>query len=127
MSDAEHVADVIIMGGGLAGLTLAIQLRRRFADLDVLIVERERHPVRAAAHKVGESSVEVGAHYFSEELGLAEHLSTHQLKKSGFSVFSSEGRSKIDEVAELGASRYLATPSFQLDRGLFENYLAEHA
>jgi len=30
-------------------------------------------------------------------------------------------------VTELGASRFLSTPSWQIDRGLFENFLAEEA
>ena len=120
-------ADVVIMGGGLAGLTLALQLRQRFAELNIVVLERMRHPVPEAAHKVGESSVEIGAHYFDTVLGLKEHLTTHQLKKFGFRFFFSEGSTQIDEVMELGASRYLATPSYQLDRGIFENYLGGHA
>ena len=120
-------ADVVIMGGGLAGLTLALQLRQRFAQLNIVVLERMRHPVPEAAHKVGESSVEIGAHYFDTVLGLKEHLTTHQLKKFGFRFFFSEGSERIDEVMELGASRYLATPSYQLDRGIFENYLGGHA
>lgn len=119
--------DVIILGGGLAGLTLAIQLRQRFASLDILVLERRSHPVPAAAHKVGESSVEIGANYFDTVLGLKQHLDTRQLKKFGFRFFFSEGRSDVDAVAELGASRYLSTPSYQLDRGIFENFLGEHA
>ena len=120
-------ADVVIMGGGLAGLTLALQLRQRFAQLDIVVLERLRHPVPEAAHKVGESSVEIGAHYFDTVLGLKEHLTTQQLKKFGFRFFFSEGSTQIDQVTELGASRYLATPSYQLDRGIFENYLGGHA
>ncbi len=120
-------ADVVIMGGGLAGLTLALQLRQRFAQLDIAVLERMKHPVPEAAHKVGESSVEIGAHYFDTVLGLKEHLTSHQLKKFGFRFFFSEGSERIDQVVELGASRYLATPSYQLDRGIFENYLAGHA
>jgi len=50
-------ADVVIMGGGLAGLTLSLQLRQRFPGLDIVVLERMRHPVPEAAHKVGESSV----------------------------------------------------------------------
>jgi flavin-dependent dehydrogenase len=115
------------MGGGLAGLTLALQLRQRFAQLDIVVIERMRHPVPEAAHKVGESCVEIAAHYFATVLGLEEHLTAHQLKKFGFRFFFSEGVEQIDQVTELGASRYLATPSYQLDRGIFENYLGGHA
>jgi flavin-dependent dehydrogenase len=119
--------DVVVLGGGLAGLTLAIQLRQQLPALDILVIERRRHPVPVAAHKVGESSVEIGAHYFDTVLGLKEHLSAQQLKKFGFRFFFSEGREDLDAVAELGASRYLSTPSYQLDRGIFENFLAGHA
>ena len=118
-------ADVVVMGGGLAGLTLALQLRQRLPALDIVVLERVRHPVPEAAHKVGESSVEIGAHYFESVLGLKAHLTEQQLKKYGFRFFFSEGRETIDDVVELGASRYLATPSYQLDRGIFENFLAQ--
>jgi len=119
--------DVVIAGGGLAGLTLALHLKQRFADLDILVLERRVHPVPVAAHKVGESTVEIGANYFAEVLGLKEHLETAQLKKFGFRFFSSEGRADIDRVTEIGASRPLAVPSYQIDRGIFENFLAEEA
>ena len=119
--------DVVIMGGGLAGLTLALQLKGRFADIDVLVLERRSHPVPHAAHKVGESTVEIGAHYFSSVLGLKPHLEQAQLRKFGFRFFFSEGRRDIDQVTEIGASRPLAVPSYQIDRGIFENFLGLEA
>ena len=119
--------DVIILGGGLAGLSLALQLKQRFSDIDILVLERRDHPVPEAAHKVGESTVEIGAHYFGTELGLKEHLRNRQLKKFGFRFFFSEGRRDIDQVTEVGASRFLTTPAYQLDRGIFENFLGEEA
>lgn len=122
---ARH--DVVIMGGGLAGLTLALQLKKRFPDIDVLVLERRDHPVPVAAHKVGESSVEIGAHYFANVLGLADHMKEKQLRKFGFRFFFSEGRRDIDQVTEIGASRFLAVPSYQIDRGIFENFLGEEA
>jgi flavin-dependent dehydrogenase len=125
MTSSNH--DVIVMGGGLAGLTLALQLRRQSSGLDVLVLERNLHPVPEAAHKVGESSVELAAHYFDSVLGLTGHLAEKQLRKFGFRFFFSDGRRDLDRVVELGASRFLATPSYQIDRGIFENFLGEEA
>ncbi len=123
MTPATH--DVLILGGGLSGLTLALQLRQAMPELDVRVVERRPHPVPVAAHKVGESSVEIGAHYFSETLGLRAHLDDAHLRKFGFRFFFSEGERDLAGVTELGASRYLSTPSWQIDRGIFENFLGE--
>jgi flavin-dependent dehydrogenase len=119
--------DVAIIGGGLAGLTLALQLRARLPSLSITVLEREDHPVPVAAHKVGESTVEIGAHYLDSVLGLGAHLREHQLRKFGFRFFFSENSPGIDAVTELGASRYLHTPGYQLDRGILENFLGERA
>jgi len=122
-----HSVDVAILGGGLAGLTLAIQLRQRNPGIAVTVIERRAHPVREAAFKVGESTVEIGAHYFSHVLGLREHLDAEQIRKFGFRFFFSEGCEQVDRCTELGVSQLLPTPSWQLDRGRFENFLGSHA
>ena len=119
--------DVVILGGGLAGLSLAIQLKQREPGMDVVVLERRAHPVREAAFKVGESTVEIGAHYFANVLGFREHLENQQLRKFGFRFFFSEGREDIDRCTELGVSELLPAPSWQLDRGRFENFLGEQA
>ncbi len=120
--------DVCILGGGLAGLSLAIQLKRALADIQVMVLERVKHPVREAAFKVGESTVEVGAHYFAEQLGLKDHILDHQLPKLGLRFFFDGGdNSDISRRVELGGTMFSPTPSYQLDRGRFENYLGEEA
>ncbi len=121
------MTDVAILGGGLAGLTLAIQLRQQDPALEVVVVERRAGPAREAAFKVGESTVEIGAHYFAHVLGLREHLDSEQIRKFGFRFFFSDGRADIDRCTELGVSELLPTPSWQIDRGRFENFLAGKA
>jgi len=119
--------DVLVMGGGLAGLSLAIQLRRELPQLSVCVLERGSHPAPVAAFKVGESSVEIGAHYFDTVLGLRDYLERCQLRKFGLRFFFCEGREDIDRTTELGVSEVFPTPSYQLDRGLLETYMGEHA
>ncbi|MGY4514783.1 tryptophan 7-halogenase [Lysobacter sp. HA18] len=126
MTTAAPDTDVVILGGGLAGLTLALQLRQRDPDVRITVLERHRHPVREGAFKVGESTVEIGAHYFGTVLGLREHLDTAQIRKFGFRFFFSDGQDEIDRCTELGVSRLLPTTSWQIDRGRFENFLTEH-
>src|SRR5690554_5886158 len=122
----EPPVDVAILGGGLAGLTLALQLRQANPDLRISVIERNRHPVPEAAHKVGESTVEIAADYFAKGLGLAEHIERDQLRKYGLRFFFHAGESDdLAQAEELGSARLLAAPSYQLDRGIFENHLGE--
>ncbi|RZJ25386.1 MAG: halogenase [Haliea sp.] len=127
LSSKDPQNTVLVMGGGLAGLTLALQLRQRFPALEVVVLERRRHPVPEAAHKVGESTVEIGAHYFASVLGLKPHLLDSQLKKFGFRFFFNDGHAHLEDVTELGASTFLSTPAWQLDRGILENELGRLA
>ncbi len=115
--------DVLIMGGGLSGLTLAIQLKRREKKLRVLVVEKASYPAPEAAHKVGESSVEIASFYFEEILGLKSELE-NELPKLGLRFFYTyRDNQDITQRIELGPSVYPASKSYQLDRGRFENAL----
>jgi 2-polyprenyl-6-methoxyphenol hydroxylase-like FAD-dependent oxidoreductase len=128
MIAAPHKLDVCIMGAGLSGLTLARQLQRAKPELSIALIEHRRYPVPEAAHKVGESTVEIASHYLSEALGLKDHLKSAQLPKFGLRLFfrgDEPVRHDLSCYDEVGPSRVLPIPTFQLDRGRFENHLAE--
>ena len=126
MENRSH--EVVVMGGGLAGLALAKQLKRRDPGIDILVAERAPHPPPAAAFKVGESTVEGGAYYYREVLGLEDYLETEQLPKSGLRWFFSDGsNTDIARRAEYGPKARFDVAASQLDRGTLEAKLAEDA
>jgi flavin-dependent dehydrogenase len=121
---AHERYDAVVLGGGLAGLTLARQLHLEAPHVRVLVVEKRRHPVREAAFKVGESSVEIGAHYLQVVLKLEPHLRAGQLEKLGLRYFFPQGDNRdLARRVELGPPMFPPVPSFQLDRGRLENLL----
>lgn len=118
--------DVVVLGGGLAGQTLARQIRRERPSTKILVTELRPHPVKEAAHKVGESTVEIGAYYFSKVLDVESHLLASQLRKAGLRYFFPHGNNEdVASRVEMGASYFPPVPSYQIDRGRFENFLAD--
>ena len=119
----EHY-DVAILGGGLAGLTLALQIKQSRPETSVFVAEKREGPAPAAAFKVGESTVELAANYFSQVLGLKDHLESDQLPKLGLRFFFPAGDNRdIAGRLEWGSAGFAPVPSYQLDRGSFENEL----
>jgi flavin-dependent dehydrogenase len=120
--------DVIIPGGGLAGLTLAIQLKLARPEISILVLESRDTEAATGAHKVGESTVELATHYFREVLNLKGYLEEHELPKQGLRFFfKTKEKKDIAERVEFGTHKKLTVLSHQLDRGTLENYLEKHA
>jgi len=119
---AHH--DVSIIGGGVAALTLALEIRRARPATRVLIIEPNSYPAPEITHTVGESTVEVSAHYLRDRLGLGEHLQTAQLRKMGLRMFfSNDENTDIARRIELGSSSFVPQVTYQIDRGRLENEL----
>jgi flavin-dependent dehydrogenase len=118
--------DVLIIGGGLAGLTLALQLIMKESALSILVLERRKNDAPTAAHKVGESVVELGAHYLRNDLQLKDYLEANHLPKFGFRFFlDSPRKGKLQNRIEIGSITEKQAPSHHIDRGLIENDLVE--
>jgi flavin-dependent dehydrogenase len=90
----------------------------------ILVLERRESEAATAAHKVGESTVELGTHYLREVLDIKGYLEEHELPKHGLRFFlKSNTKEDIASRVELGPRLRLPVPSHQLDRGTVENYL----
>ena len=116
--------DVAIVGGGVAALTLALEIRSARPRTRILIVGPNPHPVPEITHTVGESTVEIAAQYLRDRLGLADHLQNSQIRKMGLRMFfSHDGNADIARRTELGSSTFTPQVTYQIDRGRLENEL----
>jgi menaquinone-9 beta-reductase len=100
--DPIHVFDVAITGGGLAGLTLAIQLKK--AGHSVLLFEKEKYPF----HRVCGEYISLESLPFLQSLGIdIEMMQLPIIKK--LQVSSPNGNLLSHELPQggFGISRYL--------------------
>jgi hypothetical protein len=74
-------------------------------------------PGAAATHKVGESTVEIGAHYFAHVLGLKRPPDERAAEEVRLPLLLQRRPARHRRVTEIGASRALPTGSWQIDRG----------
>jgi len=117
--------DLIICGGGIAGLGLARQIALRGDDISVLVLDLLQRPLPDAAFKVGESTIETGAYYYHGILKLFDYLESKQLEKLGLRYFYNGGHGDFAKREEYGVRKFLPAKSYQLDRGTLENHLRD--
>jgi flavin-dependent dehydrogenase len=116
----EHY-DVVIIGAGLAGLTLSRQLllisNKRIVLLD------KRAAVPSPRQKVGESTVQLGAYYYSKVLDLEEYLLSRQYMKYNLRFYwKTAGRenSRFEDYSQSYIRMLSNIVCYQLDRNTFE-------
>src|SRR4051812_38497308 len=120
----EHAFDVVIIGGAFSGAATGLLLKRRHADLRVLIVEKAEHFDR----KVGESTTEVSSCFLTRVLGLTNYLGHHQLPKQGLRMwFTKSTDQAFTDCSEIGARYNSRLPGFQVDRSTLDEHLLAEA
>jgi flavin-dependent dehydrogenase len=120
MSSTVHY-DVVIIGAGLAGLTLSRHLLLNSARRILLLDKRAQVPT--LRQKVGESTVQLGAYYYSKVLDLEEYLLSRQFMKYNLRFYWKSAECDNSRFENYGQS-YIRTLSnivcYQLDRNTFE-------
>lgn len=122
MSEAPpELVDVVVLGGGLAGLCLTRLLLREVPGCSVVSLDRGKPGRR----KVGESTVEIGAHFLNVRLGLGELLARSQLPKNGLRFWfdSPEHDLSFQEASEDGPATFAYWRTYQLERETLERDL----
>ncbi|WP_279605363.1 NAD(P)/FAD-dependent oxidoreductase [Aetokthonos hydrillicola] len=117
--------DVVICGGGLAGLSLARQLKMTMPELSVLILEKTSGEVPVSPYKVGESLDETSNFYLSNILQLESYLQEHQLHKLGLRWFFGGGNLPLETRPEIGPPEFPSIRARHVDRKALENHLVQ--
>jgi 2-polyprenyl-6-methoxyphenol hydroxylase-like FAD-dependent oxidoreductase len=113
--------DVVILGGGLAGLTLARQLLLE-TDRSILLLERRDH-LPPERQKVGESTVQLAGHYLAKVLDLEPYLLHQHFMKYNLRFYwpagSSDG-SRFEDHGCVAIRPFSNVPSYQVNRNTLE-------
>jgi flavin-dependent dehydrogenase len=116
--------DVVILGAGLAGLSLARHLLMETERTVLLIERRDRIP--PDRQKVGESLVQLAGYYFSKVLDMEEYLLREHYPKYNLRFYwktPGRGNARFEDYSQSYIRSMSNVPSYQLDRNKIEGEL----
>lgn len=116
--------DVLVLGAGLAGLTLTRHLLM-YTKKSIIHLEK-RDEIPSKRQKYGESSVQLAGYYYSRVLELEEYMYREQLIKYNLRFYwKSKGRPNdtFEDYSQSYIRMMSNIPSYQLNRNTFEGEL----
>ena len=122
----EKNVDVLIIGAGLAGLTLARQLLLSRPEIEILMLDRLAE-VPSPKQKVGEATVQMSGYYYSRVLEMEEHLLREHYLKYNLRFFwkTDRGGDAWEDLSQSYIRKLSNIATFQLDRNKFEAAVLE--
>src|SRR3954451_1314491 len=113
--------DVLILGAGLAGLTLARQLLLAEPEIRILMVDRGAE-IPNPKQKVGEATVQVSGYYYSRVLEMEEHLLREHFLKYNLRFYwkTQRGGDVWEDLSQSYIRKISNIATYQLDRNVFE-------
>src|SRR6266852_2501469 len=120
MPNTDHY-DVVIIGAGLAGLSLSRQLLLN-SEKRILLLDK-RSAIPPPHQKVGEATVQLSAYYFSKVLDLEEHLlREHYLKYNLRFYWKTAGRDnrRFEDYSQSYIRNVSNIATYQLNRNRIE-------
>lgn len=122
----EKNVDVLIVGAGLAGLTLARQLLLSRPDMTILMLDRLAE-VPSPKQKVGEATVQVSGYYYSRVLEMEEHLLREHFLKYNLRFYwkTERGGDVWENLSQSYIRKISNIATYQLDRNKFEAAVLE--
>lgn len=118
--------DVLIIGAGLAGLTLARHLLLARPEIRILMLDRQAE-IPSPKQKVGEATVQVSGYYYSRVLEMEEHLLREHFLKYNLRFYwkSQRGGEVWEDLSQSYIRKISNIATYQLDRNKFEGAVLE--
>ncbi|HEY4592067.1 MAG TPA: hypothetical protein VIJ61_06640, partial [Thermoanaerobaculia bacterium] len=123
---SQREVDVLIIGAGLAGLTLARHLLLEKPEIRILMLDRLAE-IPSPKQKVGEATVQVSGYYYSRVLEMEEHLLMEHYLKYNLRFYwkSQRGGEVWEDLSQSYIRKISNIATYQLDRNKFEAAVLE--